>query len=192
MRPVFDGLGDVNWSDLSATHGSAAGVPARLRATMSPDPEVRRRALGSCDGDLVHPGTSNSSAPPAIPYLLEILAGGHPDLRPALLETLLMLARGYDETWRPGGFAPARATPLEVACHKAVERGVPQFAALLQDPDSPVRRYAAALLVRGAAAIAVARSDGAAASPRSRPRDLLDLAGMVDRYDLPIFVGGGR
>ncbi|MBU2665125.1 HEAT repeat domain-containing protein [Actinoplanes bogorensis] len=143
---MFDGLDDVNWHDLPATYGSAAGVPAKLRATMSPDPEVRRRALSSCDGDLVHQGHRNDCAPPAIPFLLEILAHGHPDLRSDLLEALLMLAVGYDETWLPETFAADRATPIEVACHAAVERGVPQFTALVQDPDSPVRRYAAALL----------------------------------------------
>ncbi len=56
------------------------------------------------------------------------------------------LAVGYDEFWLPEGFSRGSARPVELAVYDAVERGVPQFLALLGDPDPGVRRLGAGLL----------------------------------------------
>ncbi|MBM2615991.1 HEAT repeat domain-containing protein [Actinoplanes sp. LDG1-06] len=143
---MLEGLDAVNWSDLAHAYGSAADVPAQLRALLSSDPDTRMRALWACYGTIVHQGYRYEAAVPAVPFLLEIVAGGPAETRKELLELLLTLAVGYDEAWLPEGFSRARARPVELACYDAVAAGIPLFTGLLRDDDPAVRRTAAALL----------------------------------------------
>ncbi|MBU2665124.1 HEAT repeat domain-containing protein [Actinoplanes bogorensis] len=169
---MLEKLDEVPWSDLSHAYGPADDVPAQLRALLSPEAEVRRKARHDSYGNIFHQGTRYEASAPAVPFLLEMLAEPSTPERAELLELLVALAIGYDEAWLPGGFPladyeaaaaggevllqaggglsesdqNALQAHIELRVHSAVALGVPLFRTLLEDEDPAVRRCAACAL----------------------------------------------
>lgn len=153
---MLETLDDVPWSDL----GHAGDVPAALRALLSDDADVRKKALWSLNSSIVHQGTRYEVSAQAVPFLLEMVADPTTPGRAALIELLVTLAIGNDESYLPDGFpvdelrAAGGADSLdedqdrvqariELDAYAAVEAGVPLFVSLLDDADPAVRRMAA-------------------------------------------------
>ena len=73
---MFTDLDTVDWGGLHHAYGPAAEVPELIRALASDDPEVVGRAYERLDGTVIHQGTTYSSTPPVVPYLVALLAEG--------------------------------------------------------------------------------------------------------------------
>ncbi|MBL7257704.1 HEAT repeat domain-containing protein [Paractinoplanes lichenicola] len=137
---MLETLDDVPWSDLHHASGSAEDVPARLRSLLSGDAEVRRQARRACHDNLVHQGLRYEASARAVPFLLEMLDSPSTPERAELIELLVALAIGDEESWLSHGAEPAGP---EARAHETVGRGVPLFARLLDDDEAGVRRMAA-------------------------------------------------
>jgi HEAT repeat protein len=101
---VFETLHEVPWSDLDHAYGSAGDVPAALRALLSDDPAVREKTLWNLYGSIFHQGTRYEASAHAVPFLLEMVADPATPGRASLIELLVALAIGYDESFLPDGF----------------------------------------------------------------------------------------
>ncbi|GAB2607254.1 hypothetical protein Aab01nite_02630 [Paractinoplanes abujensis] len=139
---MLETLDDVPWSTLHHAHGSAGDVPAQLRALLSDDAEVRRKARHDIHAILFHRGTRYEASLHAVPFLLEMLAWPSTPERAELIELLAALAVGDDKAWLPQGYAPT-GSELDQRVHDAVGAGVPLFTRLLDNDDAAVRRLAA-------------------------------------------------
>lgn len=71
---VFNGLEQVDWTSLHHAYGPAETTPLQLRALLSENPLVRKRALGGLWNTLIHQGTIYDATLHAVPFLLEVLA----------------------------------------------------------------------------------------------------------------------
>ncbi|WP_250034895.1 hypothetical protein [Paractinoplanes maris] len=101
---MLEKLDDVPWSDLHHAYGPADDVPADLRALLSDDADVRKKALWNLYGTIFHQGTRFEASAPAVPFLLEMVAAAGTPARASLIELLVALAIGYDEAYLPDGF----------------------------------------------------------------------------------------
>ncbi|WP_127506018.1 HEAT repeat domain-containing protein [Actinoplanes solisilvae] len=101
---MFETLHDVPWSDIDHAYGPADDVPAALRALLSDDADVRKKTLWTLYGNIFHQGTRYEASSYAVPFLLELVADPSTPDRPALIELLVALAIGYDESYLPDGF----------------------------------------------------------------------------------------
>ncbi|MCM4080260.1 HEAT repeat domain-containing protein [Paractinoplanes hotanensis] len=169
---MLEKLDDVPWSDLHHAYGPADDVPAQLRALRSDDADVRKKSLWSLFGTIFHQGTRYEASSHAVPFLLELAAAPATPSRESVIELLVALAIGSDESYLPGGFplaelqsaatggaallrdgGPLASLPeadqdrlqarIELNAYEAVAAGVPLFVPLLKDPDPAVRRMAA-------------------------------------------------
>ncbi|MBM2615988.1 HEAT repeat domain-containing protein [Actinoplanes sp. LDG1-06] len=104
---MFEAMNDVPWSSLHHAYGTAEDVPDQLRSLSSDDPEVRRKARHDSYGNIFHQGTRYEASVAAVPFLLELLGDPSTPERAELLELLVALAIGYDESWLPAGFPVA-------------------------------------------------------------------------------------
>ncbi|MCO8275862.1 HEAT repeat domain-containing protein [Actinoplanes sp. TRM 88003] len=101
---MFEKLDDVPWSDLRHAYGPADDVPGQLRALRSDDADVRKKSLWNLFGNIFHQGTRYEASAHAVPFLLELVAEPSTPSRESLIELLVALAIGYDESYLPGGF----------------------------------------------------------------------------------------
>jgi hypothetical protein len=86
--PELAGVDGEPWAELEGAYGRhVEQFPRFLRALASPDPLVRRYALGSIDSEIEHQGSTYPSTAHAIPYLARLLAHGNAD-RPRLLSVI--------------------------------------------------------------------------------------------------------
>ena len=147
---MLENLDNAPWSDLTHARGPAADVPARLRALLSADPEVRGQALRGCHDTLCPPGARTEVSARTVPFLLEMVDDPATPDRAALLHLLVALAVGHDGAWLPDGLPPAAGDRgwgrLEADAHRAVGEGVPVLLKALRDDDAAVRRAAAGAL----------------------------------------------
>ncbi|WP_117211420.1 hypothetical protein [Allorhizocola rhizosphaerae] len=112
---MLDGLDDIDWARLSHAYGSAADVPAQIRALSSREVGVREKALHALYGNIYHQGTRYEASAYAVPFLLELLADpGTPD-RAGIVGLLTALTVGYDSWWLPDN--------LPIAQHRAAAVG---------------------------------------------------------------------
>ena len=101
---MLEKLDDVPWSDLHHAYGPADDVPAQLRALRSDDADVRKKSLWSLFGTIFHQGTRYEASSHAVPFLLELAAAPATPSRESVIELLVALAIGSDESYLPGGF----------------------------------------------------------------------------------------
>jgi len=73
LERIFSSLDDVAWGKLQHAYGSAADVPALIRALTSPDTSARNDAWYELHGNLWHQGTIYEATAPAVPILLQLL-----------------------------------------------------------------------------------------------------------------------
>ncbi|HEY0699600.1 MAG TPA: hypothetical protein VGD43_17520 [Micromonospora sp.] len=104
---MLENLDSVDWARLSHAYGPATDVPDQIRALRSPDPETRRQARWELYGNIFHQGTRYEATAHAVPFLLELLAEPATPDRADLLQLLVSIAIGYDESWLPETFPVA-------------------------------------------------------------------------------------
>jgi hypothetical protein len=116
------GVDGEPWSDVAGAFSEdVERFPTLMRALASPDPLVRRYALGVIEGEIEHQGSTYPATALAVPYLARLLS--HPLVdRDALLATIQMAAEadGDPDTraavtaaWKHVFALYPRATPEE-------------------------------------------------------------------------------
>jgi hypothetical protein len=172
---MWDGLAVIHWSGLRHNYGTADDIPSLLRGCASADLKVAARAHDELDNFLYHQGGwVCPAASAALPFLVRLAADPGVLVRPAVVETVALLAR-----------AGMQALPRSVdpAWPAALHAATPGLLALLADEDPKVRRAAAFL-----AGIGGLDPGQAVAGLRARLESELDPA---VRYDVIVALGTG-
>ncbi len=161
LRPMLDGLENIDWTSLAHAYGPAVDVPKMIRAMASDDPSVRNGAFFAAYGNIWHQGTVYSATAAAVPFLLELAAAPKLADRNRVLELLFHIAHGSSyldvhqhlgavgETLKDQpAFDEALTDELGwvQASAAAVAAGRPVYLDLLYDDAAEVRREAARML----------------------------------------------
>ena len=150
-------LWEIDWAALRDAYGPASAVP-QLITDLTLGPERRKRAEWELYGNVFHQGTVYEASPFTIPFLVGLLAFA--DLRLGLLQRLLSMAIGYEESVFPNGVDLAARQDEQrrldasnqrfgvdaVRTHEAVTRAWEQIIRLLDDSDPEVRAETAHLV----------------------------------------------
>lgn len=104
---MLERMDEVGWGTLEHAYGPAHDVPGTIRALVSPDADVREKALHHLYGTIFHQGTRYEATAYAVPFLLELLGDPRTPGRPELARLVALLAVGYDERWLPRTFPVA-------------------------------------------------------------------------------------
>ena len=101
------GVDDEPWPELAGAYGEdVERFPSLLCALASPEPLVRRYALGTIEGEIEHQGSTFPATAHVVPYLARLLS--HPLVeREALLATIQMAAEAGGD---PDTLAAVRAS----------------------------------------------------------------------------------
>ncbi|MBC8073376.1 MAG: tetratricopeptide repeat protein [Deltaproteobacteria bacterium] len=176
---MLERLDSIDWASLTHAYGSAADVPAMLRALVSEDAEQRGAALHAAYGNIFHQGTRYAATPAAIGALVEIVGDQHSPDRAAVLALLVHCVAGYfapthgprtasgtiwGETVEPM-LGYGETLELLAACERAAAPALPIALELLGDRDPRLRAHAAWLL-----AALWAQADRDAVLPRVHAR----------------------
>jgi hypothetical protein len=78
--PLLDGLDAIDWARLSHAYGPATDVPGLLRALVSSDAAARRRVEVELYGNVIHQNCVWSASSRVVPFFVEILTDGPPDV----------------------------------------------------------------------------------------------------------------
>ncbi len=89
---MFEGLDDIDWSQLLHAYGAASDVPGDIRALVSPDEKSAKDALWRLFGNIYHQGTRYTATAPAIPYLVEAALAVDPKRAARILDLLGAIA----------------------------------------------------------------------------------------------------
>jgi len=87
-------LDQIDWSSLTHAYGSAADVPALIRARASADPEKTSEAESELFGNIWHQGTVYEATSFAVPFLVELLESRETLDRAGLVILLASIAKG--------------------------------------------------------------------------------------------------
>jgi HEAT repeat protein len=168
----------IVWSELEHNYGDASDLPELLRGCASQDAEVAGPAVGEVFNNLYHQGGwVCSAASAALPFLIDLAAGGAVHHRPHVVELIGRLAREA-VTAEPGGVDPAWQPALDAMR--------PRLLALLDDPDPEVRREATLVLsdgVRHPESVEALRRRWSAETDRTTQCDLVLAFGVVLRWE---------
>jgi hypothetical protein len=147
---VLQGLDAIQWSELSHAYGSAADVPALLRASLSENPDHRAIAFEILHSSICHQGTIYQATSLVIPFLIRMLTDNQ---TPDPLETVILLStisRAY-----PHMVSYHQQHGTEIAgedfvyareAHMAARKGLEQYLLLVNHPLSNVRECVINLL----------------------------------------------
>lgn len=162
---MLETLDAVDWEDLDHAYGEATDIPDLIRALAFGTAEAREQAHDALYGNLWHQNTVFEATAYAVPFLLELL--GAPDVpeKDWILQYLHALSHGtsfidvhqhipfmasgaFARMKADGEFDDALAEELSWVqeAFEEVQEGVPLYAALLDDPEPPVRTSAAFVL----------------------------------------------
>ncbi|MFE6865032.1 HEAT repeat domain-containing protein [Kitasatospora sp. NPDC057692] len=94
---MFDGIDDLDWSQLHHAYGTAEEVPGLLRAFASPDAEERGSALDRFYGAVHHQGDVYRCTAAAVPFLFELAGDAAVPERAELVELLVSIGRSAVE-----------------------------------------------------------------------------------------------
>jgi hypothetical protein len=134
VSDLFSGLDfeAVDWGGLTHAYGSAQDVPARLKALVAPDADVRSAALGQLFSSICHQGTVCPASAPAIPFLARALVCA-PGERAQIGLLMALMARQYGQD----GSDPSTYSGAVRAQVASILR---ELVPLLADADPEVRR----------------------------------------------------
>src|SRR4051794_37130187 len=99
LSTMFENVGSVEWARLTHSHGTAEEVPAHLAALVGPSDGDRAEALVYFWNFMLHQGSRYEASPYIIPFLFEALEDAKSPLQPQLIDLLLGLAVGNDESF---------------------------------------------------------------------------------------------
>ncbi|MCY1141014.1 HEAT repeat domain-containing protein [Actinoplanes sp. Pm04-4] len=153
---MLEKLDDVPWSTLHHAYGPAADVPAQLRALASGDAAAREESLRILFRTIFHQGTRYEASAPAVPFLLELLAAPGTLSKEELIELLVALAIGYDESHLPGGFPLAELRAAAVGGAELLRDGGGSWDRLKSLDESDQNRLQAYLELSAYEAVAAA------------------------------------
>jgi hypothetical protein len=122
----------VDWGGLTHAYGSAQDVPARIKALVAPDADVRSAALGELCSSICHQGSVCTASAPAIPFLARALVCA-PGERALIGLLMALMCRQYGEDWSDPS---TRSGAVRAQVASVLEELVP----LLADPDPDLRR----------------------------------------------------
>jgi len=151
--PRLDGLDAVAWQDLEHGGGSAADVPVRLRRIAVAEGEQQcGEAFTALADTLWQQGAIFEATPPAVPFLVELLASARVPCRGAILQLLARIAGGDAYYAQRVSLFPESERQSEVfqeeletqqqwvrACRAAVWEGCDVYLRLLDDPADDIR-----------------------------------------------------
>ena len=93
---MLEGLEDVPWRNLHHAYGEASDVPALIRGLVSPEADVREKALWELYGNIWHQHTVYEATSHAVPFLVEIAVSPDvpDDTRAGVLQLVADIADG--------------------------------------------------------------------------------------------------
>lgn len=145
-------LDQVPWSDLKHAYGSAADLPTLIRDLRSADKKVRDDAIYALHGNIWHQGTVYEATAYAVPFLVQLLVNGRPEIRADILMLLTEIADGRSYVDVHGSSEPDKETRLAremewvQAARSAVAAEANIYRKQLADGNEEVRLLAAFLL----------------------------------------------
>lgn len=89
---MLEGLEGIPWSKFKHAYGNAADVPRLIRDLMSPDQDVRGRAVFALSGSICHQGTVFEASSHAVPFLQELLGSNDTPDRLVIADLLAEMA----------------------------------------------------------------------------------------------------
>lgn len=140
---VINDLDSIDWSSMHHAYGPAVDVPVWLRALTSPDPEVRKAALGDFYSAAHHQGDVYPCTAASLPFLFDLADDPAAADRAAIVELLLSIGREAVNCGDGIRIAPDGTESTAGADSAALmrERG-DAFVSYASDPDPRVRRAA--------------------------------------------------
>ncbi|HEY9473113.1 MAG TPA: HEAT repeat domain-containing protein, partial [Mycobacteriales bacterium] len=136
-----DAIDKINWSELEHNYGNAADIPGLLRACADKDAGLAADALYELDNHLYHQGGwICSAASAALPFLLDLASGQAVHHRHEVVDLIGRLVREA---------TTVQARFLDVGWQSVLDAARPRLLALLEDPDTRIRREATLLVADG-------------------------------------------
>ncbi|MFJ7497633.1 HEAT repeat domain-containing protein [Streptomyces sp. NPDC097727] len=141
---MINDLDSIDWSSMSHAYGTAVDVPVWLRAMASPDPEVRKRALGDFYSAAHHQGDVYACTAASLPFLFALADDPTAPDRASAVELLLSIGReSVDRDDGSVRFAPDGTFSTACTDSAAMMRDRSDaFVAYAADADPGVRRVA--------------------------------------------------
>ncbi len=153
---MLETLDSTEWAKINHAYGPASDLPESLRALAFGDDERREKALWELHGNIWHQGTVYEATAHAVPFLLEMLRGKHPESA-RILALLALIANGRSYVAVHGNLAGrqyevqlARELEWVQAARNAVGKGIPLFMELAGSSDKKLRELSIFLLGRTA------------------------------------------
>lgn len=97
MLVMFDGLHEIDWSQMHHAYGTAEEVPGLLHALASADEEERGKALDRFYGAVHHQGDVYQCTAASVPFLFELAGDAAAPVRAAAVELLVGIGRAAFE-----------------------------------------------------------------------------------------------
>ncbi|MEL7471605.1 MAG: hypothetical protein AAFN27_24390 [Pseudomonadota bacterium] len=157
----LEGLDDIDWAGLTHAYGSAADVPAQLRAVATGSKTEREKAWYDLYGNIWHQGTVYEATAHAVPFFVRLANDQTRDDLGEILEYLSELADGAsyldvhqhtslwsEEQRQTQKHKEQLAKELDWVSRtrSAVRAGQEAYARLRVHPDESVQEAAAALM----------------------------------------------
>lgn len=140
---MINDLHSIDWSSMGHAYGSAGDVPVWLRAMASPDPEVRRKALGDFYSAAHHQGDVYPCTAASLPFLFDMADDPATPDRASIVELLLSIGREAADRSEGIRYAPDGTRSTAGADSTALMRErADAFVSYASDPDPQVRRAA--------------------------------------------------
>ncbi len=152
---MLETLDSADWSKINHAYGPASDMPGFLRALAFGDDEQRKKALWELHSNIWHQGTVYEATAHAVPFLLGMVRGKHPDSA-RILGLLALIANGRSYVAVHGNLAGQDDRQYEVqlarelewvqAARNAVGKGIPLFMELAGSSDKKLRELSIFLL----------------------------------------------
>jgi hypothetical protein len=131
---VLEGINDINWSELTHAYGSAADVPAMLRAALSENKAHREVAYDIILSSIEHQGSVYQATQYAVPFLVKMLLHEHTPNKDYVIVALWQIARDCE-----GVAAGNSEDHAQRQVYKEIRKGLNSYIPFLEHPNPDVR-----------------------------------------------------